>query len=191
MKRYILTGTPGAGKTAILRRLEHDGHTVVEEAATDVIALRQAQGEAEPWTSPSFVGEIAALQRRRQERAAALPCEVQFYDRSPVCTLALATYLGHPVSEALSRELERVRNERVYEREVFFVRNLGFVTPTDARRITYEESLRFERVHRDAYASLGYDCVPIAPGPLPDRVANIVSHVDNVLGASRSGRRQY
>jgi predicted ATPase len=39
MKRYILTGAPGAGKTAILRALERNGRVVIEEAATDVIAL--------------------------------------------------------------------------------------------------------------------------------------------------------
>ncbi|MEV1244929.1 AAA family ATPase [Nonomuraea sp. NPDC049750] len=173
MKRYILTGTPGAGKTAILRRLECDGYTVVEEAATDVIALRQAQGEAEPWTKPSFVEAIVTLQRRRQEQAAALPGEVQIYDRSPVCTYALAVYLGHSVSPALTRELERIEAEQIYEKKVFFVQNLGFVTPTDARLITFEESLRFEQVHQDAYASLGYECVLIAPGVLMDRVAAV------------------
>ncbi|MFC4007363.1 AAA family ATPase [Nonomuraea purpurea] len=178
MKRYILTGTPGAGKTAILRQLECDGYTVVEEAATDVIALRQARGEAEPWTKPSFVEAITALQRRRQEQAAALPGEVQVYDRSPVCTYALARYLGHPVPPALSRELDRIQERRIYDNRVLFVRSLGFVTPTDARLITFAESLRFEQVHRDAYASLGYECVPIAPGPLPDRVAAVRRHLD-------------
>ncbi|WP_043618681.1 AAA family ATPase [Nonomuraea candida] len=185
MRRYILTGAPGAGKTAILRRLECDGYPVVEEAATDVIALRQAQGEAEPWTEPSFVGQVAALQRRRQERAASLPGAVQIYDRSPVCTYALATYLGHPVGPELAAELERIRERRIYEPTVFFVENLGFVTPTEARRITYEESLRFERVHRDAYAELGYACVPIAPGPLADRVAAITRHVAPPAPAAR------
>lgn len=56
MKRFILTGTPGAGKTVLLRQLEQDGFGVVEEAATDVIALQQAQGIAEPWTDPGFHG---------------------------------------------------------------------------------------------------------------------------------------
>ncbi|MEU6716729.1 AAA family ATPase [Nonomuraea sp. NPDC046802] len=181
MKRYILTGTPGAGKTAILRQLECDGYTVVEEAATDVIALRQAQGEAEPWTKPSFVEAITGLQRRRQEQAAALPCEVQVYDRSPVCTYALARYLGHPVPPALSRELDRIQERQIYDKRVLFVQNLGFVTPTDARLITFAESLRFEQVHRDVYASLGYACVPIAPGPLPDRVAAVRKHLDTTL----------
>jgi predicted ATPase len=49
MKRYIVTGAPGAGKTAIIRQLEIDGFGVVEEAATDVIALCHANGIGEPW----------------------------------------------------------------------------------------------------------------------------------------------
>ena len=51
MRRFILTGTPGAGKTAILRQLEIEGFSVVEEAATDVIALEQAKGVGEPWST--------------------------------------------------------------------------------------------------------------------------------------------
>ena len=43
MKRFILTGAPGAGKTAIIRQLEIDRLSVVEEAATDVITLEQAR----------------------------------------------------------------------------------------------------------------------------------------------------
>ena len=39
MRRFIITGAPGAGKTAIVRQLELDGFSVVEEAATDVIAV--------------------------------------------------------------------------------------------------------------------------------------------------------
>ncbi|MGO9271366.1 MAG: AAA family ATPase [Terriglobia bacterium] len=32
MRRFIITGAPGAGKTAIIRQLELDGFSVVEEA---------------------------------------------------------------------------------------------------------------------------------------------------------------
>ena len=44
MKRYILTGTPGSGKTSIIHELKNQEYAVVEEAATDVIALEQANG---------------------------------------------------------------------------------------------------------------------------------------------------
>ena len=58
VRRFIITGTPGAGKTAIIRQLELDGFSVVEEAATDVIAAAQAQGRVEPWTHPSFIDQV-------------------------------------------------------------------------------------------------------------------------------------
>lgn len=54
MKRYILTGTPGSGKTSVLHALKSLGYSVVEEAATDVIALEQKRGNPEPWTQADF-----------------------------------------------------------------------------------------------------------------------------------------
>src|SRR5262252_8233986 len=145
MRRFIITGAPGAGKTAIIRQLELEGFGVVEEAATDVIAAAQAQGTAQPWTHPSFIDAIARLQRDRQIRASYQPDEVQFHDRCMVCTAALAAYLGYPRSPFLAGELERIKKEGIYENRVFFIRNLGFVTPSAARRITFEETVRFEK----------------------------------------------
>jgi len=62
MRRFIITGAPGAGKTTIIRQLELDGFSVVEEAATDVIAAVHAQGVVEPWRHPSFIDAITNLQ---------------------------------------------------------------------------------------------------------------------------------
>ena len=112
MRRFILTGTPGSGKTAILRQLEIEGFGVVEEAATDVIALEQAKDVAEPWLKPDFIDKIINLQRARVVRAERLPEEVQFHDRSPICTAALAEFLGYPPSDTLSCELRRLEKEQ-------------------------------------------------------------------------------
>jgi predicted ATPase len=173
MRKFILTGAPGAGKTAILRQLELEACSVVEEAATDLIALAQARGTPEPWTQPSFIDAIVRLQRDRQLRASLQPDEVQFHDRSAVCTAALARYLGHPFSPALTGELERIHREAIYQHRVFFIRNLGFVTPTNARRISFEETLRFEEIHEETYREFGFDPVFIEPGSLAARVGVI------------------
>ena len=173
MRRFILTGTPGAGKTAILRQLEIDGFSVVEEAATDVIGLEQAKGVAEPWCDPHFIDKVVNLQRARVARAERLPGDVQFHDRSPICTVALADFLGHPLSDAVSRELQRLEKERTYERQVFFVQSPGFITPTEARRISLEEARHFETVHERTYRAYGFDLIPIRPGSVPDRVTAI------------------
>lgn len=175
MRRYILTGAPGAGKTVLLRALERAGHAVVEEAATDVIALAQAEGAAEPWTDPGFIEATVALQAQREARATG---ELVFFDRSPVCALALARFLGHPVSPRLNDELARIAAEGAYQRRVFLVRGLGFVTPTAARRISLADALAFERVHEAAYSELGYALVSVAPGTVAERVKAVLAGLD-------------
>lgn len=170
MPCYVLTGTPGAGKTAIVRQLELDGYAVVEEAATDVIALEQARGNPEPHTLPGFIDAIVGLQRRRQQAVVTSAADIVFFDRSPVCTLALSRWLGYPQSALLTAEVDRLLQSGSYASTVFFVRSLGFVAPTAARRISLADSLAFEQVHERTYAELGFRLVDVAPGPLADRV---------------------
>jgi len=176
MKRYVLTGTPGCGKTSIIRSLEVAGYLVVEEAATDIIALRQAQDIAEPHTQPSFIDDITNLQKLRQMRIADVP-EIQFYDRSPLCTYALSVWLGFPISTTLADEMARIKKEQIYQKQVFFIDNLGFCEPTAARKISFEDSLRFEQVHEETYNSFGYECIRVAPQELSARVEQITRYV--------------
>jgi predicted ATPase len=173
MKRYVVTGAPGAGKTAIIRQLEIDGFSVVEEAATDFIALCHAKGIAEPWARPEFIDAITSLQQTRERRALCAAEPVQFHDRCVVCTAALADYLGYPRPQNLQLELRRVRAENVFQSRVLFLQNLGFVTPTAARRITYEETVRFEEIHERVYRDLGFEITLIGPAPVADRVEQI------------------
>jgi len=175
-KRYILTGTPGCGKTSIIRSLEVAGYAVVEEAATDIIALRHAQGIAEPHTHPAFIDDITNLQKHRQMRIADVS-GAQFYDRSPLCTYALAAWLGFPISKTLADEMARIEKAQIYQKQVFFVENLGFCEPSAARKITFEDSLKFEKVHEETYRSFGYECIKIAPRDLSSRVEQITRYV--------------
>lgn len=170
MPGYILTGAPGAGKTAVLRQLEVNGHAVVEEAATDAIALANARDRAEPWHDQTFIDTVVTLQRQRQNAVRAAGATV-FFDRSPVCTLVLSRYLGFPTSRLLAAEVDRVVAQRVYETTVFFIRNQGFVETTAARRISFEDSLVFEQLHEQTYRDLGFHLVEVPAGPLTDRVA--------------------
>ena len=173
MRRFIITGAPGAGKTAIIRQLELDGFSVVEEAATDVIAALQAQGTVQPWTHPSFIDVVASLQRDREIRASYQPVEVQFHDRCVVCTAALAIYLGHAYTPFLASELERVKKEAIYQYRMFFIRNLGFIAPTEARQISFEETVHFEKIHEETYRDFGFELVSVEPGSLAERVSVI------------------
>lgn len=180
MKRYVLTGAPGAGKTSVLRALEELGFPVVEEAATDVIGTEQRRGIEEPWQDDGFIDKIVELQCQRTTGAGA---GVQVHDRSVLCTLALARFLGRPVTPLLAAEVDRVGRERVHEREVFLIRPIGFVERTAARRISYESSLAFERLHEAVYREHGYEIVDVAAGAVAERAAMIVGHIAALAAA--------
>jgi len=176
-KRYVLTGAPGSGKTSIALELRRRGYAVVDEAVTDLIAAAQAAGVDEPWLGVTFVDDDAALQRRRQLEPVPDGVAVQIFDRSPLCTLALARYLDLPVTPLLAAEITRIIRDRVYEPTVFLIRPLGFIEPTAARRISYLDALQFEAVHEAVYREHGFALVDVAPGPVDQRVAAVEQHL--------------
>jgi predicted ATPase len=182
VKRYVLTGAPGSGKTTVLRALAAQGQAVVDEAATDVNIALLGQGEDKPWTRSDFCDRIVALQRERQTAPAPPGVPVQFFDRSPLCTLALARFLGRPVSAPLAQEVSRVVDERVYETSVFMVRPHGTIEATPVRRISYAEALAFEAVHEAVYREHGYALVEVPAGPISERCELVHSCVRRQLG---------
>ena len=177
MRRFIMTGAPGAGKTSILRALENLGYAVVGEAATDVIAAQHAQGNLEPWRDPLFIDAIVQMQTHRQHGRVRQGAEAQVHDRSVVCTLALARWMDYPVTAELREAVAQVTEEGLFDRRVFFVRPLGFCELTPVRRISYEDSLAFERVHETEYLRLGFELVDIPPGPVHQRAALIDAYL--------------
>lgn len=170
MRRYIITGAPGAGKTTILTALRGCGYAVVDEAATDVNVRLQALGHDQPWRDPGFIDSITLLQRERLVQPAPPATTVQVFDRSPICTLALARYLGLPVTPTLGGEIERVVAAGIYEPRVFFVSLLGSITPTAVRRISLVQAVTFERFHEQAYRDHGFELVDVPAATVEERV---------------------
>jgi predicted ATPase len=122
------------------------------------------------------------VQQSREARARTARSAPLFFDRSPVCTLALSRYLGLPPSRRLAAEIDRIVTGKVYEKTAFFVRNQGFVRATSARRISFEDSLTFEKIHEQTYRELGFQLVDVPPGPLTERAALVQQAVQRRRG---------
>jgi predicted ATPase len=144
-----------------------------------LIAAWQHEGIDEPWTCSSFIDAVVETQKDRQINLGN-SARIQFYDRSPICTLALANWLGHPVSDALRFEIERIRCENVYRSVVFFVRNLGFMTSAEARRISLADSIRFGELDEETYLAQGFKLIYLDTVSAFRRVKSIKLSVGNL-----------
>jgi predicted ATPase len=157
---YVLTGAPGAGKTLLLEELLRRGFAVVPEAATDVIGELHRAGVAEPWTLTDFVERVLAEQLERRTSAGRFDrSRPVIFDRSPVCTLALARYIGQVPSPALVHAAGAACED--YAGGAFFVADLGFVERTAARRISHSAARAFGRLHVEAYLECGFELLDV------------------------------
>ncbi len=94
-----------------------------------------------------------------------------------LCTLALARFQERPETPLPAAEVSRVVAAGVYERAVFFVRPLGFIVPTAARRISYRESLDFERLHEAAYLEHGFQIIEVGAPSVAERAMLIAAEI--------------
>ena len=178
--RYIFTGTPGSGKTSVILALKRFGYVVIPESATDVIAEAQAKGTMRPWEQPDFVDKIVLTQKLRQLNVKG---ELQFYDRSPFCTYTLGRYFAHwhdsdfTPSPILLNEIDRCLKADIYQHRVFFFDNLGFIEPTSARKISYEDALIFEQIHLEVYKEFGFEIVLVPKKTIEERCRFILETI--------------
>lgn len=174
--KIVLTGGPGAGKSSILLALERRGNYIIREAAEDHIKLRQAQGQAEPWTESDFQEKILNLQRSRERK---IPEKVGWRDRIYIDRgIADGLAYAEPGTKTYEKILEASKRAKTqYYQKVYLIEALGQTEKTGVRRENHDEAVelgdKLERVYKD----LGYEIVRIGQGTVNERANQIDDNV--------------
>ena len=172
MRKFVLTGPPGSGKTSIITALEQMGQNVLKEAATEVILRFQAQGIAEPWKLKEFQLKIVELQKLREGELDHKG--TTFLDRCIFDSL-------HYEEDEKTREiiLTAARSAK-YERQVFFIEMMhSEYEKTKVCRQTYAEAQEDGRQIEKLYQKYGFELIRIPLGSIEERAKAVLDYVKN------------
>jgi len=140
MRRIIISGAPGAGKTTVLAELAGRGFPTTSDSARAVIAERIARGKTPRPDPKAFALELL---RRDDEKYTVAPqgAQLVFFDRSAVESLAMVHEVAPLLEAALKEKLAAYR----FHRTVFALPPWESIYQTDAERD--HSFAHAERVH--------------------------------------------
>lgn len=189
MKKYIITGGPGVGKTAVLKGLQELGRVTVPEAARAIIEEEQKK-EKEiagyrgivPWNNLALFQDLVIGRQLQYEMEASFSSGKIFLDRSFVDPIAYAE-LGNVAPPG---EIYKLIEEAGYSR-VFFLEELGFYNQDEERKEDPELARRIHEKLYEVYDRFGFDIVAV-PVYSPEKEANIEERVKFILSETNAER---
>jgi predicted ATPase len=173
IRRYIITGGPGVGKTTIANELKKiQGFTAIDEAATRIIQKHLAEGTSKPWELKDFDEQIVAMQKEDRLNSNLLNEESIFFDRSSIDSISYCLHHQKTPQKKVIEAAEEVID--YYNPRVFLVENFGQCEQTAVRCETLEECHKIEQLLEKTYTALGFEVTRVKPGKVKDRIAAIV-----------------
>lgn len=102
--------------------------------------------------------------------------ELLFFDRALPDVFAYARWYGQPIDEI--RSACKVFR---YKPQVFFLRPWQEIYVTDdERKMTYNQSLIFDRYLEEAYLNSNYNLVEVPKGSVEERVNFVLANIDRI-----------
>jgi predicted ATPase len=172
--RIIVTGGPGAGKTALLTGLAARGCEYVAETARAVIQDRKRRGLSPRPDPADFAGEILRIDLERYRDASA-PSGRIFFDRGIPDALGMLDQLGLLTPGEAARYLSTYP----YFRKVFVLPPWQRIYATDDERDqSFQESVRVHDALCAWYVRCGYELVEVPRGPVEERCDFVLATLD-------------
>ena len=170
VKKYVLTGGPGIGKTTVLELLATRGYAIVPEAARYVIEEEQAKdGDALPWKDNAKFQKL--VMERQLVLESKLTTDTAFLDRGIVDGDGYCAYFKISSPEGM-REQGKGRYEKV-----FILDRLPEYKNDTARLENPEEAKQIHQDVIDAYVRFGYEPIMVPVLPPQERLEFILAKI--------------
>ncbi len=171
VKRYIITGAPGTGKSTLIKALQSKGMLCAEEVSRSIIQKEQLlQSDGMPWKNMERFTSLVfqeTLKRFKSEN------KVQFCDRS---LLDLKGYLAHSNLDILE-ELANFNFHKYYHKTVFFALPWKEIYCKDPQRPQdFKFQLALSKSIEKVYLDHGFKLCYLPKASVVKRVSFVLEH---------------
>ncbi len=176
MKRILLTGGPGTGKTTVLQHLKDRGHTCFEEVSRAIILEAQENGIEQLYLTHPEAFNNKLLKGRIQQH---LDCETIntdfiFLDRGIPDIIAYNNY----INVANSNSAIKATQQYLYDFVFVFPPWKDIYKKDNERYETYEEAVKIYEDLKKTYLNLGYEVLEIPIDTVNERTNYILNIVE-------------
>lgn len=179
---FVITGGPGAGKTAIVEALARRGFPTVAECGRDILRQQVAiGGNAVHWGDAAAYCELMLSRGMADyERMLGESDGPVFFDRGITELVGYCRLIGIDVPDHVQKAAELYR----YNTVVFLAPPWPEIYANDPlRRQDADEALRTAALAGAVYAEFGYTVVEIPKLPVTERAVFVLKQADAVLAA--------
>ena len=173
-QKYIITGAPGTGKTAIINALMQKGYSCAQEISREIIEEQLSiGGDILPWKNQiAFENHIANL--RKEQYLKSCDNKNYFFDRSSIDCIA---YLKANNLE-VTTEIAKITKQCVFNKKVFITPFWEEIYINDRERMEdIKTAINIEKSLIQTYKSLGYILINTPKLSVSQRVDFILSKI--------------
>jgi predicted ATPase len=174
MRRIVITGGPGTGKTTLLAALRARGYRAVDESARTIIQERLAGGLSPRPPALEFARHILHRDIAKYEQPTG--ADLVFFDRSIVEALCMVDQ----AARLEAHELRDLLSRYPYDRRVFVLPPWEAIYTTDSERDqTFAEALRVHETLTEWYRRCEYEIIEVPPGAVVERCDHVLRALAN------------
>ncbi|MAR40084.1 MAG: hypothetical protein CMD22_05390 [Flavobacteriales bacterium] len=173
MKKFVITGAPGTGKTSIINHLKIKGYNCIDEISRKIISEQLAiNGEVLPWKNLSaFSKRVFTL---RESQLLNSKNTLIFFDRGIVDVYAYMKVDSLKIPKHLEESIKKNR----YNTKVFYTPIWEKIYVNDKqRKESIEQAKIIENVLLSSYRFYNYQLIKVPKDSVEERANFILAHI--------------
>ncbi len=176
MKRFIITGAPGTGKTTLINTLHKKGYTTFEEVSRRVIiSEQQNNGTKTPWQDVEAFTNLVYEQTKKELNIAIQSCA--FVDRGLADNIAYLKQKKLPIAE----KFLTFDYHKYYHTHVFILPIWKDIYVQDEQRLqSFDEAERLHILLMETYQNLGFSLQLLPKQSVEERWKFIKNYIDKI-----------